>query len=97
MIKTISAINVRQKLGQVMNEVALKNDEYIVERAGKSVVAIIPKERYQSMKKKRDEFFRMVDEIREGMTAAEDSVIDTEIFTAVHTYRKKVSAISKKK
>lgn len=92
MLKTISAIKVRQNLGQVMNEVALKDDEYIVERAGKPLVAIIPIEQYQSMKKERDEFFRMVDEIREGMTPAEDSVVDAEIEEAIRSYRKTASA-----
>lgn len=97
MLKTISAIKVRQNLGQVMNEVALKDDAYIVERAGKPLVAIIPIEQYQSMKKERDEFFRMVDEIREGMTPAENSVVDAEIEEAVRSRRKAASAGAKKK
>jgi len=37
----VSATKVRQNLGHVMNEVALKSDEYIVERAGKPLVAVI--------------------------------------------------------
>ena len=35
MLKKISAMKVRQNLGQVMNEVALRGDDYVVERAGK--------------------------------------------------------------
>ena len=97
MLKTISAIKVRQNLGHVMNEVALKDDAYIVERAGNPLVAIIPIELYQSIKKERDEFFRMVDEIREGMATAEDSVIDAEIEEAVQSYRKKAPVGAKKK
>jgi prevent-host-death family protein len=97
MLKTISAIKARQNLGQVMNEVALKDDAYIVERAGKPLVAIIPIQQYQSMKKERDEFFRMVDEIREGMTIAEDPMIDAEIKEAVQSYRKTASSKAKKK
>jgi hypothetical protein len=42
MLKTGPAVIIRQDLVQVMNEVALKDDEYIVERAGKPIVAIIP-------------------------------------------------------
>lgn len=92
MQKTISAIKVRQNLGQVMNEVALKNDEYIVERAGKPLVAIIPIERYQGIKKERGEFFRMVEKIRTGIRPADDEVIDAEIEEAV----KAVSAVTKR-
>ncbi|MBI5074978.1 MAG: type II toxin-antitoxin system Phd/YefM family antitoxin [Nitrospirae bacterium] len=50
MLKTVSAIKARQNLGQVMNEVSLKDDEYIVERSGKPLVAIIPIEKYLNMK-----------------------------------------------
>lgn len=92
MQKTISAIKVRQNLGQVMNEVALKDDEYIVERAGKPLVAIIPIERYQGIKKERGEFFRMVEKIRTGIRPADDEVIDAEIEEAV----KAVSAVTKR-
>lgn len=95
MLKTISAIKVRQNLGQVMNEVALKEDEYIVERAGKPIVAIIPIEQYQRIKGDREDFFRMVEEIQHktGRVAAE--VIDSEIEEAVQSYRKSKSKTGK--
>lgn len=89
MVKTISAIKVRQNLGQVMNEVALKEDEYIVERAGKPLVAIIPIDRYQSMKKERDEFFEMVAKIQKEACKTEDRMDEKEIEEAVQSYRKK--------
>ena len=92
MQNTISAIKVRQNLGQVMNEVALKDDEYVVERAGKPLVAIIPIERYKNIKKERGEFFRMVKKIRTGIRPADDEVIDAEIEEAV----KAVSAVTKR-
>ncbi len=97
MLKTISAIKVRQNLGQVMNEVALKDDEYIIERAGKPLVAIIPIEQFQSMKKERKEFFQMVDKIQKGTKKAARSLIDTEIEEAVQSYRKSTVQKSRKK
>ena len=96
MLKTISAIKVRQNLGQVMNEVALKDDKYIIERAGKPLVAIIPIEQYRSMKKERKEFFQMVDEIQKGIKKVAGSLIHTEIEEAVQSYRKGISQKSKK-
>lgn len=96
MLKTISAIKVRQNLGQVMNEVALKDDEYIIERAGKPLVAIIPIEQYQSMKKERKEFFQMVGEIQKGTKKAAAGLIDTEIEEAAQSYRKSTVQKSKK-
>ena len=83
MLKKVSAIKVRQNLGQVMNEVALKSDEYIVERAGKPLVAIIPIEKYLSMKKERDEFFRMYEELQGEAMSGEEESIDRDIEEAV--------------
>ncbi len=88
MLKRISAIKVRQNLGQVMNEVALKEDEYIVERAGKPLVAIIPIEKYQRLQGEREEFFRIVEDIQKEARKSDTRTIDSEIEEAVQAYRK---------
>lgn len=88
MLKKVSAIKVRQNLGQVMNEVALKSDEYIVERAGKPLVAIIPIEKYLSMKKERDEFFRMYEELQGKAVGGEEESIDRDIEEALKKVRR---------
>jgi len=85
MQKTISAIKVRQNLGSVMNEVALKEDEYIVERAGKPLVAIIPIAQYEQIKRQREEFFSLAGELRENVTP--DADLDKEIAEAVGSVR----------
>ena len=88
MLKTVSAIKVRQNLGEVMNEVALRNDEYIVERAGKPLVAIIPVEKYLSMKRERDEFFRMYDAMQAEVAAEDATNIDRDIEEALAAARR---------
>jgi prevent-host-death family protein len=67
MLKTVSAIKVRQNLGQLMNEVSIKADEYIVERAGKPLVAIIPIEKYLNMKGNREDFFRLYSSLQNNV------------------------------
>jgi prevent-host-death family protein len=86
MLKTVSAIKVRQNLGQVMNEVSLKADEYIVERSGKPLVAIIPIETYQNMKNNRKEFFRFYDSLQE--TADNSLSVDADITEALAAARR---------
>ena len=51
MTKTISAVDARHGLGQLMSEVQLKGDNYIIERAGKPVVAVIPIEDFEAWRK----------------------------------------------
>ena len=41
----------RQNLGQIMNEVSLRGDDYIIERAGKPLVAVVSMEKFQALQK----------------------------------------------
>jgi len=42
MPKTVSAMEVRQNFGQLLNEVALLGEVLIIERAGKPVARLVP-------------------------------------------------------
>jgi prevent-host-death family protein len=88
MYKTISALKARQNLGRVMNEVALRGDEYIIERAGKPLVAMIPMERYQSLQRDWDEFFESLSEMRANIKEEDENDMDGLIEEAIQSYRK---------
>jgi len=96
MHKTISALKARQNLGQVMNEVALRGDEYIIERAGKPLVAMIPMERYQSLQKDLDQFFESLDMMRRDIKKESPELIDKLIDEAVRFAKKKKSKSKKR-
>lgn len=66
----------------------MKEDEYIVERAGKPLVAIIPIEEYQRMKKEKNEFFQMFEDVQKGVRPAGEKTIDLEIEAAIKSSRK---------
>ena len=83
MLKKVSAIKARQNLGQVMNEVALKEDEYIVERAGKPLVAIIPVEKYFGMVREREEFFRLYDTLQNNAAVADQTTLEADLEDAL--------------
>ena len=88
MYKRISALKARQNLGQVMNEVALKGDDYIIERAGKPLVAVIPMEKYQSLQRDWDEFFESVRTVGANIKEKEFETVDKLVDEAVRAYRK---------
>jgi len=92
MYKTISALKARQNLGQVMNEVALKGDDYIIERAGKPLVAVIPMEKYQSLQKDLDEFFKSLDMMRRDIKKENSERIGKLINESVQFARKKIKS-----
>jgi prevent-host-death family protein len=43
-------MEVRQKLGDILNRVALRQDEFIIERRGKQLAAVVPVERLRQMR-----------------------------------------------
>jgi len=88
MYKTVSALKARQNLGRIMNEVALKGDDYIIERAGKPLVAVIPMEKYQSLQQEWDQFFESVGVMSAAVKGENDEVVDKLVGEAVRAYRK---------
>jgi prevent-host-death family protein len=89
MVKKISAGKARQNLGQVMNEVALRGDDYIVQRAGKPLVAIIPIEKYEELERDLDAFFNEVGLFRSGVRGVEPEDIDQAIKAGVRAAKSK--------
>ena len=88
MLKKISAMKVRQNLGQVMNEVSLRGDDYVVERAGKPLVAIIPMEKYWKLQGHLDEFWEEVESFQQNVRDVDPKELDTAIEEAVLAAKK---------
>lgn len=89
MVKKLPALKARQNLGQVMNEVALRGDEYIVERAGKPLVAIISMDRYRMLEQDRVSAIKALNDIWEKMKGENPQVIEDAIDDAVKAVRDK--------
>jgi prevent-host-death family protein len=47
----VSTIDVRQRIGDMLNRVALRHDEFIIERKGKPLAALVPVERLEQMRR----------------------------------------------
>jgi prevent-host-death family protein len=51
MTEKVSTIDVRQRLGDMLNRVALRHDEFVIERKGKPLAALVPVERLEQMRR----------------------------------------------
>jgi len=51
MAEKVSTIEVRQRIGDLLNRVALRHDEFIIERKGKPLAALVPVERLEQMRR----------------------------------------------
>ena len=83
MEKIIIALKVRQNLGTLLNEVLLKNDQFIIERNGKPMAAVIPVWQFKQWKGKRKAFFRMIDQVQQRNKRTNQEIIESEITEAI--------------
>lgn len=51
MTEKVSTITVRQRIGDMLNRVALRHDEFIIERKGKPLAALVPVERLEQIRR----------------------------------------------
>ncbi len=89
MLKKITAVKARQNLGQIMNEVSLLGDDYMIERAGKPIAVIISIDKYQSVQAKREEATRRLNQIWGKMSDVDPDTLEQLVDEAVRKSRKK--------
>lgn len=51
MTQRVSTMDVRQRIGDLLNRVALRHDEFIIERKGKPLAALVPVERLEQLQR----------------------------------------------
>lgn len=51
MAERITTMEVREKLGDYLNRVALRHDEFIIERKGKPLAAMVPVEKLEAIER----------------------------------------------
>ena len=74
MLKTISAMKARQNLGQIMNEVSIRSDSYIIERNGKPLVAIVPVSFLEEQELKKKGFLNLLDKAQSNSNVTEEDI-----------------------
>jgi len=87
MIKTLTAIKARQNLGEVLEEVYYNGDQFIIERAGKPMAAVVPLWQVQARKKHQERVFGMLDKLWEAPPAAQPATFAREVSEAMRAVR----------
>src|SRR5712692_3203963 len=49
-VKRVSTLEVRARIGDMLDRVALRHDEFVIERRGKPLAALVPVERIEQMR-----------------------------------------------
>jgi prevent-host-death family protein len=87
-LKKISAMKARQNLGQLLNEVSIRGDAYIIERAGKPLAALVDMERFQQLQEDRSAALEALQKVWGKMARADHQEIRDAIEEALRTARK---------
>ncbi len=51
MTEKVSTMDVRARIGDMLNRVALRHDEFIIERKGQALAALVPVERLEQIRR----------------------------------------------
>jgi prevent-host-death family protein len=89
MVKKINALKARKNLGQLLEEVYYKGDQYIIERAGRPMAAVVPIWQLEEWQKRRKRFFETVEETWRKNEGVPPETIEQEIAEAVQVVRTK--------
>jgi prevent-host-death family protein len=91
MVKKVNALKARQNLGQLLEEVYYQGDQYVIERAGKPMAAVVPLWQLEEWQKRREEFFAAVEEVQQQNHKVKPEVIEAEVQEAIRAVRTKAS------
>ena len=56
MIRDVNAVNFRQNLGEMLNQVQYRNDSIVINKDGKPVAALVDAELFGRIRRMRDRF-----------------------------------------
>jgi prevent-host-death family protein len=88
MTKTTTAIKARRNLGQLLEEVFYRGDEFVIERAGKPMAVLIPIQEFERWQKQREKDFALFDEVRAKAKKAKPEEVEKEVTKALTKIRK---------
>lgn len=88
MKRTVTALDARRRLGELLESVYLRGDEVVIERAGKPMAVVIPAERYEILEQSRKRLFELIDRAHEHNRDVSPAVIATEVDEAVREVRR---------
>ena len=89
MKRTVTALDARRRLGELLESVYLRGDEVVIERAGKPMAVVIPAARYESLvEHNRARLWEIVDKIHEHNRDVPEDVIAAEVDEAVREVRR---------
>ncbi len=88
MLKRIDALRARRNLGQLLEEVFYKGEQFVIQRAGKPMAVVISPAEYEMYLKQREDDMKIFDEIRGKNKGASLKAVEADVSEAIKSVRK---------
>ena len=89
MITEVNAVNFRQNLGEMLNQVQYRNDSILISKDGKPVAALVDAELFARIRRMYDRFDTLSSRLAEGYRDVPEEEGLTEINALMAEERKK--------
>ena len=83
----VSAMEARQRLGELLDQVFYKDDQFIIKRADKPMAAVISMRAYELYRKQREKDFEVLDRITSEVGEVSEEEAEREINGAIAEVR----------
>lgn len=87
MTKELTALKVRGNLGEILEKVYYRGDEYIIKRGKKPMAVLIPLDEFENYKKQREKDMKVFDRIRAKAKAYSPKEIEADVEHAIKAVR----------
>ncbi len=87
MRRTMNAVDARKRFGELLESVYHRDDEVVIERAGKPMAVVVPLAVYESWERKRTRFWNAIKAVHERNKDVPPEVIEQEVAEAVREVR----------
>lgn len=91
MLREATAMNVRQNLGELLNEVQYRHDEIVITKAGKPVAAMIDIALYKFLKQDSDNFEHLWAKFSRGFESLPEEQVMDEVTAVVKDVRRQMA------
>lgn len=88
MTKELTALKVRDNLGEILEDVYYKGEEYIIKEGKTPMAVLIPLDEFENYKKQRETDMKVFDRIRTKAKAYSTKEIEADIEEAIKAVRK---------
>ena len=97
MIRKSTAVAARQNLGDLLNQVQYRSDSVLITKDGKPVAALVDVETFERIRRLREDFLRLTDQIGQSYAGVDPAIAEREIAAAVAHARKSTRAAQTRK